>query len=681
MYVVIVGAGKVGWNLARELINKRHEVTVIEADAHRYAVVEQELEHSAMYGDGSELWVLERSGIERADLVVAVTGDDEDNILISQVAREKYGVARVVARCNNPRNLQHFELLGVRPVISATDLILRLIEHEVPKYGLVHLLDLPEERLEIIELEVAEGSPAAGRAVKELGLPDGSLVISILREGGGFVPTGDSVIEPNDEVLVVLDVGIESRVTDLARPAGRLARDLDPARGRRLRADRRLGDRAQRRGAGSARRRHRIARDRAVHRPHGRIAVARRKVDHLIIGGGLAAANCARWLREEGGEGSILLVGREPDPPYNRPPLSKGYLQGRESREDALFRPDEWWDEQNIERLQRTSVMKLDSSERVATLSTKEEIEFETALLATGANVKRLRVDGCDLDGIHYLRAFANSDAIRAEAETRKRAVLIGGSYIGCEVAASLTAAHGVDCTIVMMEDVTFEPFFGERVGRFFQDVLEEHGVTVHGGEELERFEGDGERVTKVVTKSGLELDCDFVVAGIGVTPDVTLARGAGLALGEQGGVRCSAHIETSETGIYAAGDICEYDSPVHGKPMRIEHWDVAFNQGKTAAFNMLGRGLEHTVVPYFFSDLADWVSMEYVGPGSGEAVIRGSLEQGKFAAFYVDDGRETAAMSVGRSDDLDHARRFISERTQLDTATLADPDADLASV
>ena len=215
MYVVIVGAGKVGWNLARELINKRHEVTVIESDQHRYAVVEQELEHSAMYGDGSELWVLERSGIERADLVVAVTGDDEDNILISQVAREKYGVARVVARCNNPRNLQHFELLGVRPVISATDLILRLIEHEVPKYGLVHLLDLPEERLEIIELEVAEGSPAAGRAVKDLGLPDGSLVISILREGGGFVPTGDSVIEPNDEVLVVLDVGIESRVTEL----------------------------------------------------------------------------------------------------------------------------------------------------------------------------------------------------------------------------------------------------------------------------------------------------------------------------------------------------------------------------------------------------------------------------------------------------------------------------------
>jgi 3-phenylpropionate/trans-cinnamate dioxygenase ferredoxin reductase subunit len=409
--------------------------------------------------------------------------------------------------------------------------------------------------------------------------------------------------------------------------------------------------------------------------------VSARQVDHLLIGGGLAAANCARWLREEGSEGSILLVGREPDPPYNRPPLSKGYLQDKESREDALFRPEEWWEEQRIELLSRTSVMKLDAEARVATLSTKEEVQFETALLATGSNVRRLRIDGCDLDGIHYLRALGNSEAIKADAREHKRAVLIGGSYIGCEVAASLTAAHGVDCTIVMLEDVTFEPAYGEQVGRFFQNALEEHGVTVHGGQEVERFEGDGDRVTRVVTKAGLELDCDFVVVGIGVMPDVTLAKAAGLELGEQGGVKCSAELETSESSIYAAGDICEYDSPIHGKPMRIEHWDVAFNQGKTAAFNMLGRGLEHDVVPYFFSDLADWVSMEYVGPGSGDVVIRGSLEEGEFAAFWIDDGRVAAAMSVGRSDDLEHARRFMAERTQVDADALTDLDSDLASL
>ena len=220
MYVLIVGAGKVGWNLARELINKRHEVTVIESDPRRYAVVEQELEHSAQYGDGSELWVLERAGIERADLVVAVTGDDEDNILISQVAREKYGVTRVVARCNNPRNLQHFELLGVKPAISATDLILRLIEHEVPKYGLVHLLDLPQERLEIIELLLGEESPVAGQRVGDLELPEGSLLISVLRGGTGFVPGHDTVLEPGDEVLAVLDPGLEEELKAYFGPDG-----------------------------------------------------------------------------------------------------------------------------------------------------------------------------------------------------------------------------------------------------------------------------------------------------------------------------------------------------------------------------------------------------------------------------------------------------------------------------
>jgi len=218
MYVIVVGAGKVGWNLARELIDKGNELTVIESDRSRFGTVEQELEHAVQYGDGSELWVLERAGIERADLVIAVTGDDEDNILICQVAREKYGVERVIARCNNPRNLQHFELIGVKPAVSATDLILRLIEHEVPKVGLLHLLDLPQERLEIIELEVRTGSPAIGREVKDLGIPEGSLVISILRDGSGFVPLADSRIEEGDEVLLVLDTGLEDQITALFEP-------------------------------------------------------------------------------------------------------------------------------------------------------------------------------------------------------------------------------------------------------------------------------------------------------------------------------------------------------------------------------------------------------------------------------------------------------------------------------
>jgi 3-phenylpropionate/trans-cinnamate dioxygenase ferredoxin reductase component len=409
--------------------------------------------------------------------------------------------------------------------------------------------------------------------------------------------------------------------------------------------------------------------------------MARRKVDHLLVGGGLAAANCARWLREEGGEGSILLVGREFDPPYNRPPLTKGFLQGKESREDTLFRPDEWWAEQDIELLTRTSVMKLDAGERVVTLSTKEEIEFGNALLATGSNVRRLRADGCELEGIHYIRALGNSEALKAEAEQADRVVIIGGSYIGTEVAASLTSAHGNKCEIVMLEDATLERQFGPEIGGFFQGVLEDHGIDVHGGDELERFEGSDGRVSRVVTKGGLELACDLVVIGAGVMPDVMLAKAAGLELGDAGGVLCTAGLESSVPGIYAAGDISEYHSPVHDRQLRVEHWDVAFNHGKTAALNMLGRGVEHDAIPYFFSDLADWSSMEYVGPGSGEPVVRGSLEEGSFTAFYVDDGRVTAALTVGRSDDLDHAQRLMKDGTPVNVDALRDEGTDLGSL
>ena len=220
MYVIIVGAGKVGWNLGRELLEKGNEVTLIERDRERYLAVEQELEHNIQYGDASELWVLERAGISRADLVIAVTGDDEDNMLISQVAKEKYEVERTIARVNNPRNKQWFELLGIGPVVSATDLILRLIEHEVPRYGLVHLLDLPEERLEIIELLLAEDSPVKGRRVGELELPEGSLLISVLRDGKGFVPGPDTVLESGDEVLAVLDPGMEEELKEFFGPDG-----------------------------------------------------------------------------------------------------------------------------------------------------------------------------------------------------------------------------------------------------------------------------------------------------------------------------------------------------------------------------------------------------------------------------------------------------------------------------
>lgn len=212
MYLIVVGAGKVGVNLVRELEVQKHEVTLIENSRSRYNTVEQEFEHRVQYGDASELWVLERAGINRADMVIAVSGDDEDNILICQVAKEKYGVERIIARVNNPRNRQHFDLLGISPVVSATGLILNLIEHEVPHYDLVRLLDLESEKIEIIELRIPEDSPISGKRILDIETPDRTLLISVLRDGTGFVPDAESVLEAGDDVLAVLDPAREDEL-------------------------------------------------------------------------------------------------------------------------------------------------------------------------------------------------------------------------------------------------------------------------------------------------------------------------------------------------------------------------------------------------------------------------------------------------------------------------------------
>jgi 3-phenylpropionate/trans-cinnamate dioxygenase ferredoxin reductase subunit len=409
-----------------------------------------------------------------------------------------------------------------------------------------------------------------------------------------------------------------------------------------------------------------------------------RKVDYLLIGGGLASANCARWLREEGADGEVLVVGREPDAPYNRPECSKGYLRGEESREEPLFRPADWWRQQHVELLTRTSVTGLDLRARTATLSSKQEIEFGKALIATGANVRRLNVSGCDLEHIYYLRTLGNADAIREGVAEAERVVLIGGSFIACEVAASLTLM-GKSCTVVMQEQATFERNFGQETGRFFQRLLEAHGVVFHAADQLERFEGE-ERVAKVVTRNGLELEADAVVVGAGVMPDVQLAQKAGLQVGEKGGVRCSPRLESSVPGVFAAGDICEYDSVIHGMPIRVEHWDVAFNQGKTAALNMLGRDIAHAVVPYFYSVLGNWGELESVGPAYAwdTEIVRGSRADGKFTSWYLQDGVLKGAMTFGRPGDLDAARRLIVDGKPLDErtrASLADLDTDLATV
>ena len=414
--------------------------------------------------------------------------------------------------------------------------------------------------------------------------------------------------------------------------------------------------------------------------------MADRAVGALIVGGGAAGAACAEALHAggftertssagtgtertssagTGGEG-VLLVGREPDPPYERPPASKGYLAGAVERDACLFHDAAWYAKRSIELATRTSVMRLDTAARTATLSTKEVVEYGVALVATGANVRRLRVDGAQLEGIHYLRALGNADAIRADAVEAEHVVLVGGSYIACEVAATLTAL-GRRCTMVMLEDAPLSAHFGAAAGAFFAGLLRDHGVELVCGDGLERLEGD-HRVERVVCASGRELAADMVVMGTGAMPDVMLARAAGLELGERGGVACSADLETSARGVWAAGDMCEYDSILHGGRVRIEHHEVARAQGRAVAAAMLGTRRPYAEVPYFWTEIADWCTAEWVGltEAPEQELVRGSPDDGAFSVLHVAGGRLVAALSVGRGQDIAHARRLIAARTDL---------------
>jgi len=392
--------------------------------------------------------------------------------------------------------------------------------------------------------------------------------------------------------------------------------------------------------------------------------MAEREVDFLIVGGGHAGYSCARTLREQGETGSIMLVSREPDPPYDRTTVSKSYLAGTAARDDVLLAPHDWWREHDIELLTRTSVLKLAPEDRRAALSNKDVVSFGKALLATGAMVRRLRVEGAQLGGIHYLRALGNADGIRSDVEQAHDVVLIGGSYIGTEVAATLTAL-GKRCTIVMQEGVVLERTFGPEVGREVGQLLEDKGVTIHGNDEVEAFTGEDDRVGGVRTKAGLDLPAQAVVIGAGVVPDVQLARSAGLELGESGGIKVDARLETSAEGIFAAGDVAEYASELHpAGRLRIEHWEVAAAQGRRAAAAMRGADLPDEEIPYFFSDLHDWLSYEYIGPAYtwDRVVIDGSAKARDFTAWYLHEGKVAAVLHAGRPAELERGRRLFGK-------------------
>jgi 3-phenylpropionate/trans-cinnamate dioxygenase ferredoxin reductase subunit len=346
------------------------------------------------------------------------------------------------------------------------------------------------------------------------------------------------------------------------------------------------------------------------------------------------------------------------DPPYHRPPCTKDYLRGEIERDAALITAAQWWEENGVELLLRTSVNALDLDRRVATLANKEEIEFGSALVATGALVRRLSVDGTDLERVHYIRTPGNSDSIRRDLQEGMNVLLVGGSYIGCEVASSLTML-GYKCTVLMLEREPMERGFGASAGAFVREVLESHGVEFVAQDELDRFEGEDGAVSAAVTKGGRRLQADLVVLGVGAMPDVMLARRSGLEIGDSGGIMCDQRLQTPVSGVFAAGDCAEFDSVLHGRRARIEHEEVARTQGEHVARAMLGATDPYAEAPYFWCDLGDWATLEYVGLGGpvDEERVDGEPSSGSFAVRFMSGDKLNGVVAVDRSDALDAAR------------------------
>lgn len=388
---------------------------------------------------------------------------------------------------------------------------------------------------------------------------------------------------------------------------------------------------------------------------------------YVIIGGGLAAGRAADGIRKLDTEGSIGLVAGEDHPPYERPPLSKGYLTGKRGLDRVYLREDTYYAENQIEVVSGLRATQVDVGARSATLEDGSVLSYEKLLLATGARAWRLPVPGNELPGVFTLRTIGDADAIRGAAKPGKRALVIGGSFIGSEVAASL-AQLGVGVTIVFPETRLLERVVPQKLSGFLHEKYEANGVRILTAAKSDRLEGSG-RVERAVLDNGETLDVDLVMMGVGVRLNTKLAHGAGLDMDDGGAVIVDEMLRTSDSNIYAAGDIAAWPDPTFGKRQRVEHWNVARTQGLRAGRNMAGEGKPYRTLPYFFSDLFDF-SFEVWGDLTvwGETVLRGDLEGGSFAFYYFDQGKMVGVLAVDRPD---------AERKPMQTLVKARPMLD----
>lgn len=401
----------------------------------------------------------------------------------------------------------------------------------------------------------------------------------------------------------------------------------------------------------------------------------------VIVGGGLAGGTAAETLREEGYDGAIRIIAAEPRRPYQRPPLSKGYLTGGEGLDAVYLHEADWYREHDIEVSEGVVVASLDVSAHEVVLEGGERVGYDGLLLATGAEARRLRIDGSEAAGIHYLRTIEDSEALRdALAPGDKRVVLVGSGWIGLEIAAA-ARGYGNETTVLGLEAVPLSGVLGDEVGAVFAELHREHGVTLLGETSVEGFDVADGRVTGVRTSRGA-LPADVVVVGIGAVPNVALAEKAGLDVDH--GILVDEHLRTSAADVYAAGDVANALHPFVGTRMRNEHWATAIDGGKAAALSMLGKDGVLDAVPYFFTDQYD-LGMEYAGfpplVGGSSVVFRGDPASREFLAFWVADGRVVAGMNVNVWDVNDDIKELITSRRAVDAARLSDPGVALADV
>jgi 3-phenylpropionate/trans-cinnamate dioxygenase ferredoxin reductase subunit len=400
--------------------------------------------------------------------------------------------------------------------------------------------------------------------------------------------------------------------------------------------------------------------------------------DHVIIGAGLAGASAAIALRENSPSDRVTLIGSEDIAPYERPPLSKGYLRGSVPFEKLLVRPAEFYAAQQIQTMFGSPVSGIDAGRRIVHIADGRRVPFDSLLVATGARNRVARIQGVDLPGILGLRTIQDSDRLRAEMQSGRKAVVVGMGFIGCEVAASLRH-EGLDVTTIDPGPTPLFRVLGEAVGGRLAALHQGYGVHTVFNDTVETFEGK-DRVERVVTKAGLRIACDLVVVGVGVEPVVNLLDGSGALI--DNGILVDEYCATTVAGIYAAGDVANHYHPVFGRRIRVEHWQNAMRQGVNAAKNMLGQRVAYDEIPWFWSDQYD-ANIQYAGYHTSydELIVRGRLDAGSFVAFYMNGGVIDAVVSVNDAKDVRRAMPLIKSRQPVDPDQLRDESVDLRSL